>query len=259
VFYEKATRYKGGLNMENTLLIFDFDDTIIATNMEFEKTNELVANKLSTLLYGNTEKVSEILMMQRQFDIELIKTYGFARPRYLLSWNKTYEYFCEQTNHDIDLEVVKEVELLVNDVYERRFENIPDSIPVLKELRDAGYRMVILTAGEDEIQRKRVKESGALDFVDDVYVYIVKTPTTLKEVMDKNPAQHYVMIGNSLKSDIHPALENDVWAFHFERETWEADQFDIDFAHPKYVHIPKLTEIPKKLRKVLGQAESTIV
>lgn len=245
--------------MENTLLIFDFDDTIIATNLEFEKTNELIANKIANLLYGNDDNVSEILTMQRKFDMDLIKQYGFARPRYLLSWHTTYEYFCKQVGQPIEDEVSKEIEVLVNDVYERRFENIPDSIPVLKELHDAGYRMIILTAGEDEIQRKRVKESGALDFVDEVYVYLVKTPSTLKEVMDKNPAEHYVMIGNSLKSDIHPALENDIFAFHYERETWEADQYDVDFGHPKYVHIPKLTDIPVKIREVLGHAELNAV
>lgn len=245
--------------MKDIQLIFDFDDTIVSTNKEFERTNELVSTYISTRLYGNTECLQEVLNVQNRLDMEMVKSFGFVRPRYLLSWYATYEHFCKEVGQTPLAEDKQKIEELVNDIYIRRFENIPDSIPVLRQLKEQGYSMIILTAGEDEIQKMRVRQSGAFELVEEVIVYSYKTPETLKEVMQKYPAQQHVMIGNSLKSDIHPALENNVWGFHFERQTWDADHYEIDQAHPKYVHLSSLIEIPKKIEQVVLRNQSVAI
>ncbi len=82
-----------------------------------------------------------------------------------------------------------------------------------------------------------------------MYVYPLKTPATLKEIIRLHPASEYVMIGNSLKSDIYPALANDVWGFHFEQDTWEADNYDIDTKNEKYVSVSSLSQIPNELQR----------
>jgi FMN phosphatase YigB (HAD superfamily) len=45
------------------------------------------------------------------------------------------------------------------------------------------------------------------------------------------------MIGNSLRSDIYPALEVGMKAIHVNRETWAYDQMDIDTTNPNYISI----------------------
>jgi len=241
------------------LLIWDFDDTIISTNSEFEKTNEWTANIISKALYGNEQKVQEILQVQRKIDIDMVKKYGFVRPRYLLSWYATYEHFCKELGVTTSESTKKQIEECVNDVYVRPFQNIPGAIPVLKELKNQKYEMVILTAGEEEIQRKRVKESGALEFVREVIVYPMKTPATLRSVIEKYSFPDYAMIGNSLKSDIYPALENDIWGIHIVRQTWEADHYEIDQNHYKYVRLHNISEVPSTLDWLVQQTTSYAV
>lgn len=245
--------------MKDIQLIFDFDDTIVSTNKEFDSTNEMVANFISNRLYGHMNAVEEILVVQKRLDIEMVKSFGFVRPRYLLSWYATYEHFCKEVGQSPLAEDKQKIEELVNDIYVRCFENIPESIPVLRQLKEKGYSMIILTAGEDDIQKMRVHQSGAWELVEDVIVYSYKTPETLKEVMAKYPAEQHIMIGNSLKSDIHPALENNVWGFHFERRTWEADHYEIDHSHPKYVHLTSLTEILEKIEQVVLRDQSVAI
>lgn len=234
-------------------LIWDFDDTIVQTNKEFEKTNHQSAEIIAVAVYGNKLNVEVIKAFQRKLDVEMVKTYGFIPPRYLMSWLATYDHFAKEEKLAVKQETKELIESTVNNLYVRRYENIPQSIPVMKQLKDEGYSMIVLTAGQDEIQKRKVRESGAIDFVEEVIVYPKKTPETLQEVMGRFPAVHHAMIGNSLKSDIYPALENNAWGFHFERDTWEADQHEIDRGHEKYIHLPCLSDIPKHVKRILSQ------
>lgn len=233
--------------MKDVLLIFDFDDTIVYTNREFDRTNLLTATYVSKAIFGHLEKVNEILKYQNEVDMSMLKMFGLFRPRFLLSWYDTYDYFCKQARVEPSEQTRKEIELLVNDVYLRRFENIPHSIETITKLKEMDYSIIILTAGEEEIQQRRIQQSGIMDHVEAVHVYQHKTPHTLKEVMAMHPAREYVMIGNSLKTDIYPALENDIWAFHLECKTWAADHHDIDRTHRKYVRLNDLSEVPEQL------------
>jgi len=239
---------------EKMQLIFDFDDTIVSTNIEFEKTNMQTATIISSALFGSVVEVNRIVAKQREIDIQMVKKHGFVRPRFLMSWLETYQVFCNEQNREPDEKIKRIIEETVNDIYVRKYELIPGSLETIESLKKEGYPIIILTAGENEIQERKVKESGVRDIVDQVHVYSFKTPSTLKEVMNQYPnRQDYAMIGNSAKSDIMPALENNIYGFHFERKTWEADDWEINKNHPKYVHLPIMPELPTKLEGILLQ------
>ncbi|WPS85613.1 HAD family hydrolase (plasmid) [Brevibacillus halotolerans] len=236
--------------MKRKLLIWDLDDTLIFTNIEFEKTNKACAEIISEEIFGDHREVDDILKRQRQIDLELVREYGFVRPRYLHSWLRTMEQFCKL--HDIipSGTTIQKVAYKVENLYVRKNENIPEALEVLKLLKEEGYSMAVLTAGEEEIQRKRMHEAGVLEFMDAVYVYPYKTPETLKEVLANHDGYVCHMIGNSLKSDIHPALENNIWGIHTVRDTWEADHYEINFNHPLYRAVHNLVEIPDLLKEI---------
>lgn len=235
----------------NKLLIFDLDDTLIITNPEFEKTNQASAEIISTAIFGDLSQVEAILKRQRSIDLELVSKYGFVRPRFLHSWLRTLDHFAKENNTVLKGADVKRLGETVQDIYSRKYENIPGMIEVIKELKNQGYSMVILTAGEEDVQSKRVQEAGVMEFMDAIHVYGYKTPETLQEVMDKYPNKTaYHMIGNSLKSDIHPALANGIWGIHVVRETWEADNHNIDVKNPHYVQIQSIKELPNALQRI---------
>lgn len=237
--------------MNNYLLIFDLDDTLIITNPEFEKTNVASAEIVSTAIFGDLSQVENILKRQRAIDLELVTQYGFVRPRFLHSWLRTLDHFAKENNTRLKGSDVHRLGNTVQDIYNRKYENIPGMIEVIKELKAQGYSMVILTAGEEDVQNKRVHDSGVVEFMDAIHVYSYKTPATLQEVMDKYPNKSaYHMIGNSLKSDIHPALTNDIWGIHVVRETWEADNYNIDDGNPKYVQIQSIKDLPIALLRI---------
>jgi putative hydrolase of the HAD superfamily len=240
-------------------LIWDFDDTIVKTSVEFENTNQITAEIIAHDVFGGLEKINDIKSYQRSLDMEMVSKLGFIPKRYLMSWDLTYEHFLNKTGKKTEKWTKEKIRETVMDVYDRQYDNIPESIPVLKELKNQGYNMIILTAGAENVQRRKIEQSGAIDYVDDVYVFSQKTPQTLKTIMEKYRFNDYVMIGNSLKSDIYPALENNAWGFHYEQATWEADHYNINKNHEKYVHLSSLKEVPVKLDHISTKNNSLAV
>lgn len=236
--------------LKNILLIWDFDDTIVKTNIEFEKTNKEAAKIIANVIYESEKIIKEILILQRKIDFELIPTYGFVPQRYIDSWMKTYKFYAKKENRPILPSVKNKILNTIQDVYVRKYREIPYAVDTLTRLKEMGYPMVILTAGVDSVQRRRIKEAGIEDLMDNIYVRLNKTPEELREVIDNHSADDYVMIGNSLKTDIYPALENDIWGFHVERRTWSADDYPIDQNHSKYVHLNSITQVPDKLKTI---------
>ncbi len=138
-------------------------------------------------------------------------------------------------------------------MYIRKYENIPEAIPILTRLKEEDYPMMILTAGVESIQKRKIEEAGVRGFMNDIQVRTDKTPEVLRAIVEQYPGYECVMIGNSLKSDIYPALTNGIYGFHVERKTWAADELDINTEHPKYVHLHSLSEIPEKLEFIQNQ------
>ena len=233
--------------MTEQLLIWDLDDTIISTYGEFVKTNEQCAKMISKELFGDFRKVDEILHRQRILDLALIQKYGLLPPRYEMSWlNTSIEIFQEHGMHP-KISIQKQISECVQDIYVRKYENVPGSLEVIQQMKNEGFSMIILTAGLESVQKRRIEQAGVAEYMDDIHVYPYKTPNTLKEVMQKHNSKDYAMIGNSLKSDIHPALENHILGIHVVKETWQEDHHDIDYAHPLYKPVEEVTQVPEVL------------
>ena len=106
-------------------------------------------------------------------------------------------------------------------------------------------RMVVFTKGELQDQENKLKRSGLLKYFDDVEITSDKTQReflALCEHQDIHPSE-LLMIGNSLKSDIAPALAIGAWAIHIPFHiTWQLEHFD-DIDHEQLIKISHFSEI----------------
>ena len=117
---------------------------------------------------------------------------------------------------------------------------------ILEQREDGGsVRMVVFTKGELQDQENKLKRSGLLKYFDDVEITSDKTQReflALCEHQQIHPSQ-LLMIGNSLKSDIAPALAIGAWAIHIPfHVTWQLEHFD-DIDHERLVKISHFSEI----------------
>ena len=106
-------------------------------------------------------------------------------------------------------------------------------------------KMVVFTKGELQDQENKLKRSGLLQYFDDVEITSDKTQReflALCEHQQIHPSQ-LLMIGNSLKSDIAPALAIGAWAIHIPfHVTWQLEHFE-DIDHERLIKIEHFSEI----------------
>ena len=127
---------------------------------------------------------------------------------------------------------------------------LPEVESTLKTLRDSiDTRLVVFTKGELQDQENKLKRSGLLKYFDDVEITSNKSQKeflALCEHQDIHPSE-LLMIGNSLKSDIAPALAIGAWAIHIPFHiTWQLEHFD-DIDHERLIKIQHFSEILKYL------------
>ena len=106
-------------------------------------------------------------------------------------------------------------------------------------------RMVVFTKGELQDQENKLKRSGLLKYFDDVEITSDKSQReflALCEHQQIHPSE-LLMIGNSLKSDIAPALAIGAWAIHIPfHVTWQLEHFD-DIDHERLIKVSHFSEI----------------
>ena len=124
---------------------------------------------------------------------------------------------------------------------------LPEVEETLKELRERcrGVRMVVFTKGELQDQENKLKRSGLLKYFDDVEITSDKTQAeflALCEHQQIHPSE-LLMVGNSLKSDIAPALAIGASAIYIPfHVTWQLEHVE-DFDHEQMVKIEHFSEI----------------
>ena len=107
------------------------------------------------------------------------------------------------------------------------------------------FRMVVFTKGELQDQENKLRRSGLLKYFDDVEITSDKTQhefLLLCKHNDIHPSE-LLMVGNSLKSDIAPALAIGAWAVYIPfHVTWELEHTD-SFEHPRMVQIEHFSQL----------------
>jgi putative hydrolase of the HAD superfamily len=123
------------------------------------------------------------------------------------------------------------------------------TLPHVRETLDAlagGHRLVLITKGDLFDQERKVAQSGLGDFFSAVEIVSEKTSATYSRLfaMHGPGPEHAMMVGNSLKSDVIPAIEAGSWGVHVPHElSWELDHAEPPDDAPRFRQIAHLGEL----------------
>jgi putative hydrolase of the HAD superfamily len=193
---------------------FDADDTLWVNEPYFRETEmkfcELLKNGMS--LDEVTEKLFEI-------EIGNIPLYGYGTKAFILSMIETG---LKITNGQLPPEKVEAILELGKEQINKPIELIEGIEEVLEALQGK-YRLIVATKGDLLDQERKLKKSGLLKYFHHIEVMTDKKEEDYQKLikhLDINPEQ-FMMIGNSLKSDIMPVLELGGKAVHVPfHTTW---------------------------------------
>jgi len=112
---------------------------------------------------------------------------------------------------------------------------------------------VLITKGDLFDQERKVAASGLGAYFSGVEIVSDKTPATYERIFSRNGdgADHAMMIGNSLKSDVVPALEVGAWGVYLPHEfTWAIEHEAEPLAQPRYRRIVDLGEVARLVAEI---------
>ncbi|HEX9981458.1 MAG TPA: HAD family hydrolase [Flavobacterium sp.] len=229
--------------MELKVIAFDADDTLWVNEPYFQETEEKFCELLSPYLSRHT--LSQELF---KTEIDNLRRYGYGIKGYILSM---IEAALKISNNTISNEIVAKIITYGKELLEKPIELIEGVEQTLESLKDK-YKLVVATKGDLLDQRRKLHNSGLGHYFHHIEVMSDKQEkdyTDLVARLDIKP-QEFMMIGNSLKSDILPVLGIGGHAVHIPfHTTWEHERIDHKVEHQNFRNFSKIEEVLTVLQK----------
>ncbi len=220
------------------VIAFDADDTLWVNEPYFRKAEEDFCNLLNDFLPEDT--CNKIL-----FEIEMqnLPTYGYGIKPFALS---LIEAAIKISENKIPIETISKLINIAKEMLNMPIELIDGIEETLQQLSKK-YKLVMATKGDLLDQERKLIKSGLENYFHHIEVMSDKQPRQYKKLikhLDIQP-EEFLMVGNSLKSDILPVLEIGASAIHIPfHTTWEHEKVaDEVVVHFKFKELKKASEL----------------
>ena len=221
-----------------TAIGFDADDTLWHNEQFYRLTEKQFTELLAD--HADHDHLSERLLEAERRNIAL---YGFGIKGFTLSMIETA---IEVSEGRAPASVIKAILDAGRDLMRHPVEPLAHARETLEALAGA-YRLVLITKGDLFDQERKLAQSGLGDFFDAVEIVSDKSADTYRTAFARHGTgpEHAMMIGNSLKSDVVPALEAGSFAVHVPHElTWALEHAEEPRDHARFRRAEHLGEVP---------------
>ncbi len=226
-----------------TAIGFDADDTLWQNETFFRLTEQRFTELLSD--HGEHQVISARLLEAERRNL---KIYGYGVKGFTLSMIETA---LEMTDGKLNPAVVAEILRFGRQMLQNPVETLPHVHETLEALAGR-YRIILITKGDLFDQERKLAQSGLGEYFDAVEIVSEKTPQTYGRIFARHTdgAEHSMMVGNSLKSDVVPVIDAGGWGVHVPHElTWVLEHHDAPETSPRFRRIADLSG----LLPLLGQ------
>jgi putative hydrolase of the HAD superfamily len=210
--------------MKNIKVIgFDADDTLWMNENYYRNTEEKYAELLSE--FGKKEYILSELF---NTEMQNLKIFGYGVKPFVISMIENAIRISEgRVEQSIITEIIRMGKVMLDEPVVL--------LPGVKEVLDKLHghcRLIVATKGDILDQERKLKRSSLSGYFHHIEVMSDKTPETYKELLNhlEIEPEHFVMIGNSLRSDILAPYELGSYTIHIPYEmTW---QHEMDVEEP---------------------------
>jgi len=227
------------------LIAFDGDDTLWENERLFVDAQSVFRRLMAGP--GDPGKIDQRLS---EAEKDNLAHFGYGIKGFTLSMIETA---IELTNGRIpgsDIKVILDTakSMLAADV--ELLDHVRETIAALA----SAYPLIIITKGDLHDQERKVARSGIGHHFSHVEIVSEKGPDTYAALLKKHatPAARFMMVGNSLRSDVLPVLEIGGSAVHIPHElTWSHEYADPPHAgHPGYHTLEHVGLLPGLLHDI---------
>ncbi|SEP10810.1 putative hydrolase of the HAD superfamily [Salinihabitans flavidus] len=227
-----------------TIIAFDADDTLWHNERFFRITQERFAALLTD--FTDPDHLMERLLAAEKRNLG---HYGFGIKGFVLSMIETA---IEVTGEKVPAAVISELLAAGREMLEHPIDLLPHARETVEDMaRD--HRILLITKGDLLDQERKLAQSGLGDLFDAVEIVSHKTRPVYERIFSRHGegATHAMMIGNSLRSDVVPAIEAGGWGVHVPHGlTWEIERADAPEEAPRYRRIDSLAGLPDLVAEI---------
>ena len=225
--------------MKNKIKIigFDADDTLWVNEPLYRATEKQFGDILSD--YFPENEINGELFKTEMQNLEI---YGYGAKGFMLSMIETA---LRISDSKITPDEINRIIKLGKDLLNEPIVLLDHVELVLKKLQP-DYKLILATKGDLLDQERKLRKSGLINYFHHIEIMSDKHENNYRKLisrLDIDP-EDFVMIGNSIKSDILPVINIGAKAIHVPYHTTWQHENDHDTAdHSKFVTVDNLSEI----------------
>ncbi|MFZ6023019.1 MAG: HAD family hydrolase [Bacteroidota bacterium] len=228
---------------EIKVIAFDADDTLWVNEPYFRETEDRFCELLEDYLPHHSV-ARELLQME----IRNINLYGYGVKGFMLSM---IEAAMELSNKTIKVDVIEKIIALGKALLEKPIVLLDEVEDVLQALQGK-YKLVVATKGDLLDQERKLRKSGLEHYFHHIEIMSEKKEADYQKLLkhlDIQPVE-FMMLGNSLKSDVLPVLELGGHAVHIPyHTTWAHETIDTAIEHVNFKQVESIKEVLSFLLK----------
>jgi putative hydrolase of the HAD superfamily len=228
-----------------SIIGFDADDTLWHHEQYYQLTTEHFAGLLAE--YAAPERISDTLLAAERRNLAV---YGYGVKGFTLSMIETA---IEVTEGRAGSAIIGAILDAGREMLRHPIETLPHARETLTALADI-HRLVLITKGDLFDQERKLAESGLGDLFSAVEIVSEKDSETYRRLFARHGdgPEHAMMVGNSLKSDIVPAIAAGSWGVHVPHVVnWVLDQAEPPLAASRFRRLAHLGELPTLIAAIV--------
>ncbi|MCJ8517635.1 putative hydrolase of the HAD superfamily [Pseudorhizobium tarimense] len=227
-----------------TAIGFDADDTLWQNEQFYRLTEQQFATLLGD--YAGGSQVSDRLLEAEKRNLE---HYGFGIKGFTLSMIETA---IEVTNGNVPAKTISDILDIGRELLRHPVETLPHVEETLRAL-NGEYLLVLITKGDLFDQERKLAQSGLGDLFDAIEIVSDKSATTYRRIFSKlaDGPDRAMMVGNSLKSDIVPAIAAGSYGVFIPHAlTWIVEHVEPPKDAPRFRQIEHIGQLPEVLEQI---------
>jgi putative hydrolase of the HAD superfamily len=223
-------------------VIFDGDDTLWSSEQLYDEARSrarLIVEECG--LDGARWEERE-----RLIDVENVVKLQYSVERFPTSCVQAYEELCRTNGCLVDGEIAEQIRTTARSVFESEPPVVAGARDTLTLLRSRGARLALLTKGDYDLQCRRIERSGLREFFDVIRIVPEKSPEIIREVVAALgvDASSTWMVGNSMRSDVVPAMRAGLRAVRIPAHVWEHERSHDHIAPDGVITTSHLVDVP---------------
>ena len=219
------------------IIAFDADDTLFVNEPYFQEVEQKFCELLHNYLPQQT-------LSQQLFKTEIhnLALYGYGIKGYILSM---IEAAITISNNTIPTPVIAKILEFGKQLLQKPIELLPNVESTLQALHGK-HKLVVATKGDLKDQQSKLHRSGLSHYFHHIEVMSDKQEINYQHLLTRLEIEpkDFLMIGNSLKSDVLPVLNLGGFAIHIPfHTTWEHEKILHTIEHPNFKTIESIKEV----------------